>query len=128
MESRNRTKNGKLVLILIIVFGLTVLALGYLNYKEYKTYNKVKKDYDKSLALSKEKNTKLKELTDKENELNKSIEEINKVDENIQAARLDYYASLKTFEDKVSNKELNYKIYRAELIQYNERNINVKKA
>jgi len=106
LDKRNKRKNGITTIILIIIPTLILIA-NFLVIKENKTI-------EKNITL---KNNQLKEIKNKYNSKNeeslKIEEEINiikDIDNFTIKKQEEYYQLLKTFEDKVSKKEIDYKI------------------
>lgn len=100
MDKRINRKN----VILYIIFTSLLIVLTILNIF---TYNNYKKNLD----------TKIVNYNNEFDDLNKELEIlkekeifINNIDNNLDNIKQEYYNTLKIFEDKVSNKEINYKI------------------
>lgn len=106
MEPRNVRKNKVIYYITIPLSILLIIANIIF----------IKLNYDLKSTL--DTNTKQKNLKEKEYNNNLSetkliedeITKIKNIDTEIETTRNEYYKTLKTFEDKVSNKELDYKI------------------
>ena len=106
MDRRNNRKNKLTYYITIPFTILLIIANIYFININYNLKNDIKNNQE---ILDNKKN----ELTTQENELNELEQDINKhknIDEEINKAKTTYYKALKTFEDKVSKKEVNYKI------------------
>lgn len=106
MEQGNRRFDKLIPYIIVPLTLILLIANIYFIYANYTLATNIK---SKELTL----NNKEKEYSHILNET-KSIEEeltkIKNIDNEIETARKDYYKTLKLFEDKVSNKEIDYKI------------------
>jgi len=106
MEQRNVRTNKVIYYITIPLSILLIIANIFF----------IKFNYDLKNTLDLNTQTHNNKETEYNNKLNetKLIEEeitkIKNIDTHIESARNEYYKTLKTFEDKVSNKELDYKI------------------
>ena len=106
MGSRNKSKNKLIYYITIPMSLLLLLSNIYFFKLNIDLENNINHN-QKELSLNKNNyNTHNKEIENYEKELDK----LKNLDEEIKNAKNIYYQSLKTFEDKVSNKEINYKI------------------
>lgn len=106
MESRNKRKNKLIYFItipLIIILIITNIYFIKLNIHLNENLNKNK------LASNNNK-IELDKINNKNKELKDEINHYKNIDEEINLTKNEYYKNLKVFEDKVSNKELNYKI------------------
>lgn len=106
MESRNKFKN-KLIYIITIPLSLLLLITNiyFIKYNIELTNNI--ETIKKELIINEEK---LKSTTNELTKLEQELTEIRNIDNQIESAKKDYYQTLKTFENKVINKETNYKI------------------
>ena len=106
MESRNKRKN-KLIYYITIPLSL-LLIIANLYFIKYNTNLKQnnKQKQDELTQLNQKIDFDSNELTKFENELT----ELKNIDNKINNIKKEYYQTLKIFEDKVTNKELNYKI------------------
>ena len=106
MERRNRRQNKLIFIISSILSLLLLVANIYFIYSNNTLNSKIKESNKNSVTL--------KNIYDNNLDEAKRIEEeiklIQNIKSNIEQARSDYYKTLKVFEDKVSNKEINYKI------------------
>ena len=106
VESRNTRKDKLIYYITIPLSILLIIANIYFINTNKNLETKVKSNKQE---LSKEETT----FNDNTNEIKLLEDEINKIkniDNEIETAKNEYYKTLKIFEDKVSNKELDYKI------------------
>lgn len=110
MERRNKRKNkqqNKLTFIISSILSILLLAANiyfiYLN-----------NNLNSNIEINNENSINLKNIYNHNLEETKVIEEkinlIQNISSNIEKVRSEYYQTLKIFEDKVSNKEINYKI------------------
>ena len=106
MESRNKFKNKLIYYITIPITFILIITNTYFIYSNIKFDNIIKHKQDEFSILSTENNQKINEI----NKLQEDINNLNNIDKSIDEKRNEYYKSLKTFENKVANKEVNYKI------------------
>lgn len=106
MERRNARKN-KLILYISIPLSLLLIIINiYFIYTNHNLNTQLKEKLKYTNNLETEYNTYLNEIKTIEEELTK----IKNIDAEIELVRNEYYKTLKVFEDKVSNKEIDYKI------------------
>lgn len=106
MEQRNKRKN-KLMFIISSTISILLLAANiFFIYLNNNLNSKIKINSENSVTLKNIYNNNLEEAKIIEEE----ITLIQNINTNIEKARSEYYQTLKVFEDKVSNKEINYKI------------------
>lgn len=106
MESRNKRKNKLIYFItipLIIILIITNIYFIKININLSKNLNKNKQESNSNKIELDKINNEIKEL-------DKDLNHLENIDENINLTKNEYYSNLKIFEDKVSNKEINYKI------------------
>lgn len=106
MESRNKFKDKLIYYITIPLSIILIIANIY--------FIKLNIDLDKNIKSKQEELQTNKETHNNNineiNNLEKELKHLENIDSEINLARQEYYKSLKTFEDKVANKEVNYKI------------------
>ena len=103
MEQRNIRKNQLIYSIIILLLVLLNIFFITINTNLNNTLNTHIKVYK----------TKEKEYTNQikeQKKINSEITKINNIDSEIEKIKLEYYNTLKIFEDRVSNKEIDYKI------------------
>ena len=105
LDTRNRTKNVLIVIFLLITLGL--LLGNYFFIKIYYSNQNKNTEYQNKLKELKETE---QILTKEMSEIQDNINFLNNIDTEIVNAKNNYYQTLKKFEDKVSNGEVNYKI------------------
>ena len=106
MEQRN-TRKTKLIYYITIPLSLVlILANIYFIYNNENLEKNIKLNTEKSNESKLKYENSLAENTSLEEEITK----IKNIDLEINNSKNDYYKNLKIFEDKVSNKEINYKI------------------
>lgn len=106
MEQRNPRYDKLIYFITIPLSILLLISNIYFINTNYTLKNVLEENTKIKNDKEKEYNNNVNEIKLIEDELNK----IKNIDNEIENVRNDYYKSLKTFEDKVSNKELDYKI------------------
>lgn len=105
LDTRNRTKNVLIIVFLIITLGL--LIGNYFFIKNYYSNQDKNNKYQNKLQELKQ----IEQILTKEiNEIQDNINFLNNIDTEVVNAKNKYYETLKRFEDKVSNGEVNYKI------------------
>lgn len=106
MDKRNKRKD-------ILIFSLlTTILIGLLATNGY--YLKLRNDAEKEntefkITLRKDKE-KFKELNSSNAKINEEMDFYKNIDDKINERKQEYYKTLKAFEDKVLNGEVNYKI------------------
>lgn len=105
MGTRNRTKNVLIIVFLIVALGL--LVENYFFIKNYYYNQNKNNEYQNKLEEKKQEIEKLVEETEK---IKDSLIFLNNIDQEIINSKNNYYKTLKKFEEKVSNGEVNYKI------------------
>ena len=106
MEQRNTRKNK---LIYYITIPLTILLL-ISNIIIIKSNNDLKKLLNKNIVIESNKKEEYRNNNESINEIEKELNKIKNIDSEIEQIKNEYYKTLKLFEDKVSNKEIDYKI------------------
>lgn len=106
MEQRNNRYDKLIIYISIPITILLVIANIYFITANSNLKKDIKLNYQVSNKKENEYNNNLEEYQN----LDKEITKIKNIDKELEIARNEYYKSLKIFEDKVSNKEINYKI------------------
>lgn len=106
VESRNTRKDKLIYYITIPLSILLIIANTYFINTNNNLQTKVKSNKQE---LSKEKTT-FNDNTNKIKDIEEELNKLKNIDKEIEIARSEYYKTLKIFEDKVSNKETDYKI------------------
>ena len=106
MEQRNKRKNELIYYITIPLSLLLILANIYFIYTNKKLEKYIKSNQSNSIETKINYENSLSKTKTLEEEINK----IKNIDLEINNSKKEYYKTLKTFEDKVINKETNYKI------------------
>ena len=105
-DKRNRRKNA----VIIIIFTFTFLSILSANLIFFFSIKKENKKYSALLKDNTVESNNIKEINDEIKELSNKIKDIENIDLKIKESRTNYYKSLKSFEDKVYNNEIKYKI------------------
>lgn len=106
MEQRNIRKNKLIyyitipLIILLIIANIYFIKINYNLTNTTKTNENIKNNYINQY------NNKIDQIKNIKTEIDK----LKNIDTEIQKAKNEYYKTLKIFEDKVANKEVNYKI------------------
>ena len=106
MEQGNARKDKLIFYITIPLSLLLIITNICFIYTNSTLKENIKLNEQKDYLKETEYNNNLNEIKTLEEELTK----VKNIDTEIENARLEYYQTLKVFEDKVSNKEINYKI------------------
>lgn len=106
MESRNNRKNKLIYFITIPIIFILIITNIYFIKKHYDLNKEIIKNEEKLLILKANYN----EINKEKTELEKNIKHLENIDEEINLKKTEYFKNLKTFEDKVVNKEIDYKI------------------
>ena len=105
-KTSKRSKREFIITILILI--VMIASFGYIYYKIDEKLNTLKSNYNYNSS------TNYKSLVDKKTdeikETQKMYEEYEATGDKIEALKSEYYKSLKEFEDKVANKEIDKKI------------------
>lgn len=106
MGRRNKIKN-KLIYFITIPLSLLLILVNvyiiYITIPIQEDNKKIKKEINNSITLN-------NNINEETNKLQEEIAKLENIDLEIETAKENYYKTLKIFEDKVANKEVNYKI------------------
>jgi len=106
MESRNKFKNKLIYYITISLSTILIIANIYFIKSNINLKENIQTNQKELSTYKEEQKHNNNELT----KLEKEINEIKNIDTSIENTKKEYYQTLKIFEDKVVNKETNYKI------------------
>lgn len=106
MESRNKRKN-KLVYYITIPLSLLLIAANIYSIYIINPIKESIKDNQQKLSITKETHNL---NTEENNKLQEEVNKIKNIDNEIIKVKEEYFNNLKIFENKVSNKEVDYKI------------------
>lgn len=105
-DKRNRRKNA-IILITIVIILLTLISINLTLIFKVKDENQKHKTFLKN-NMEEENNS--KKYTNEINEIKNKIKDLENINSKTNETKLNYYKTLKKFEDKVYNKEVKYKI------------------
>lgn len=109
-EKRNNKRIHKIVTIIILIIGISILS--YLNIDTLSKINKEKNKNKSNDSLLSEKNTNIKELESNNQKLNQEIEEIKNIDSKFVDLKKEYFSNIKKLEDLIiagkSDKKIAY--------------------
>lgn len=106
MESRSKRKDKLIYYITIPISLLLIIANTYFIYSNMK----LKETLEENQKILENSKNNFELNNNKLNEIKIEIDNLNEIDVNIEKEKKEYFKTLKEFEDKVSNKEVNYKI------------------
>ena len=106
MDKRHKRENKLIYYITIPLSLLLIITNIYFIDNNKKLNNNINK---KQITLNNKESEYNNNLNETEN-IEKELTKIKNIETEINSAKEDYYKTLKIFEDKVSNKEINYKI------------------
>lgn len=106
MEQRNKRKN-RLIYYIVISISLTLIIV---NTYFIKINIKLKDNIESNQEKIKYNENQYNSIINEFNQLQKELTQLQNIDTEIEEIRKEYYQNLKLFEDKVINKETNYKI------------------
>lgn len=106
MGRRNKIKS-KLIYFITIPLSLLLILINvyiiHITIPIQENNKKIKKEINNSITLN-------NNINEETNKLQEEIAKLENIDLEIETAKQNYYKTLKIFEDKVANKEVNYKI------------------
>lgn len=106
MDKRNKRKN----VLIFSLFTIILISLLCINGYYINLFNKEKLKNNEYNAVLENKKLELNNLNENNNEIKKEINFYKNIDNEVINIKNEYYKTLKEFEDKVSNGEVNYKI------------------
>ena len=106
-RKRNKSKNIKLIDIILIILPLTLMLPNIYLLKNNTTIQLSNNELKKETNNIKEK---LNNISKENKELEEKISVLNNLDASIEEAKQNYFNTLKILEEKISNKETDYKL------------------